>query len=206
VAILRRRFLRGGTQSTSEEDDEPVSDVELVKLVAAGSQKAEAMLYSRFQKSLLIMLEQRTKDVARAEDLTQDTLLTVIRRLKEGGIDYPERLTSFVHQTAKYTFIGWVRKLSNQTELRESVDDVSEDRPTIDESLVVEQRRACVRKIIAEMKVPRDREILYRVYVWEQSKPLVCEALELSPQHYDRVVSRARNRFKELYVGSGHDV
>jgi len=52
--------------------------------------------------------------------------------------------------------------------------------------------------LIEQMKVPRDREILYRFYVRDQGKPLICDALDLSNAHFDRVINRARNRFRAL--------
>ncbi|MFT4713507.1 MAG: RNA polymerase sigma-70 factor (ECF subfamily) [Candidatus Azotimanducaceae bacterium] len=177
----------------------PVAPEELVRRVRAGDKSAETAIYNQYRAGLLIMLEQRTRDRARAEDLVHDTMIIVINRLRTDGIEQPELLKRFVQQTAKFTFIGWVRKAVNQTELRESVDDVpEEDLPEQLDHIEQERTREAVRLMIAQMKVPRDREILYRYYVRDQGKPLVCDALDLSSAHFDRVINRARNRFRKL--------
>jgi DNA-directed RNA polymerase specialized sigma24 family protein len=117
--------------------------------------------------------EQRTRDRAGAEDLVHDTMIIVINRLRTDGIEQPE--------------------------LWESVDDVpEEDLPEQLDHLEQERTRQAVRLMIAQMKVPRDREILYRYYVRDKGKPLVCDALDLSSAHFDLVINRARNRFRKL--------
>ena len=48
------------------------------------------------------------------------------------------------------------------------------------------------------MPVARDRDLLWRYYVLEHDKVSLCHAYTLSFEHFDRVVHRARIRFKEL--------
>lgn len=172
----------------------------LVSEIGKGSPRAEEVFYQRYYTGLVIMLEARTRDRARAEDLAQDALLTVLTRLRESGIDHPERLSSFVHQTAKYQFIGWVRKSVNKTEFTPTVEDHAEESESVVDELDRDEVRQKVRRLISEMKVARDREILYRFYVRDQAKPVICEALDLTPAHFDRVINRARNRFKQLMI------
>jgi len=177
-----------------------LSDTELAEEIAQGNQNAETLFYNRFRPGLLIMLTNRTKDSARAEDLAQDTLLTVLAHLRERTIDNTAFLNRYVQQTAKYKHIGWLRVSANQTELRETIDDEVIDHPSAIEILTLEQRRKAVRDLIDKMPVIRDRELLYRYYVRDQSKPYVCEALQLSSTNFDRVISRARIRFKALAI------
>lgn len=177
-----------------------VKPEELVQNIKKGDPRAEELFYRRYFSGLVLMLERRTRDRGRAEDLAQDTMVTVLERLRGSGIDHPERLNSFVHQTAKYQFIGWLRKAANKTELIPDYDDRTDDVDTADEGLDKERARAQVRKVISEMNVARDRELLYRFYVRDQSKPVICEALDLTPTHFDRVINRARNRFREAFL------
>jgi len=185
-------------ESLQEKEDLAFSDAELVIRIGAGDVRAEALLYKKFQPGLILMLTGRARDRSRAEDLTQDTLMTVITRLRDRGIDNPEALSRFIQQTAKYIFIGWLRRAGNQVELKESFDDVNNDQTSVVDEITIERRQLAVRDLIGSLKVARDREILHRFYVREQAKPVICEALDLSTEHFDRVINRARNRFKQL--------
>jgi len=46
------------------------------------------------------------------------------------------------------------------------------------------------------MKTERDRDILQRHYLGDEDKGLICEALELTSAHFDRVLCRARQCLK----------
>jgi RNA polymerase sigma-70 factor, ECF subfamily len=48
--------------------------------------------------------------------------------------------------------------------------------------------------------VPRDRRLLRGYYVLDQDKEALCQELELSQEHFDRVLHRARARFRELAI------
>jgi RNA polymerase sigma-70 factor (ECF subfamily) len=58
-----------------------------------------------------------------------------------------------------------------------------------------------VRRLIGELDTDRDRQILYRFYIAEEDKERICADLELSSLHFNRVLFRARQRFKELLEG-----
>ena len=100
--------------------------------IGRGNREAEAQFYTRYQSGLVLMLERRTGDRARAEDLAQDALITVLTQLRDRGIDDPARLDSFVHQTAKYQFIGWIRKTENRNELIPTADDRPQEAEAIE--------------------------------------------------------------------------
>jgi RNA polymerase sigma-70 factor (ECF subfamily) len=197
---LMDRALQDNYQDAEQDANEEssISDSDLALRIGNGDKTAESALYSRYRSGLVLMLNRQTRDMQRAEDLVQDTLLTVITRLRDQGIDNPAALPRFIQQTAKYTFIGWLRRAGNQVELRDSFEDQTADDTSVIDNISRDRLRSAVRSLIEEMKVPRDREILHRYYVREQSKPVICEALDLSMPHFDRVINRARNRFKQL--------
>ena len=49
------------------------------------------------------------------------------------------------------------------------------------------------------MKSARDRQVLFRFYIAEENKEDICSDLGLSSLHFNRVLFRARERFRELY-------
>ncbi len=56
----------------------------------------------------------------------------------------------------------------------------------------------CVRQVIGELKTERDRQLLLRFYLAEDDKEQICSDLGLSSLHFNRVLFRARQRFKVL--------
>ncbi len=56
-----------------------------------------------------------------------------------------------------------------------------------------------VRQVLTELKNDRDREILSRYYIADQDKDVICRDLQLSGLHFNRVLFRARQRYKELF-------
>jgi len=64
--------------------------------------------------------------------------------------------------------------------------------------LLEKERSTIVRRILKELKSERDRQILFRFYISEEDKEIICADLGLSSQHFNRVLYRARERFREL--------
>lgn len=60
-----------------------------------------------------------------------------------------------------------------------------------------------VQQLLGELDTARDRELLYRFYVAEDEKTVICRDLGLTSLHFNRVPFRARQRFKELLERSG---
>jgi RNA polymerase sigma-70 factor (ECF subfamily) len=61
------------------------------------------------------------------------------------------------------------------------------------------ERAALVRRVLAEMPSERDRQILFRFYLAEDDKESICLDLGLTSLHFNRVLFRARERYRELY-------
>jgi RNA polymerase sigma-70 factor (ECF subfamily) len=55
-----------------------------------------------------------------------------------------------------------------------------------------------VKELLKEITPVRDRELLVRFYLYEQSKDELCRLFDLSELHFNRVIYRARDRFREL--------
>ncbi len=169
----------------------------LVKAIANGDIKAEEQFIERYREGVLIMLLGMTKDRARAEDLTHEALIVVLKRMRSNEIKEPHKLSCFLFQTAKFCYFGWLRRRDNQAELWEQFNDVPSSFIDAQDKYENHEREEILYDSIASLAVPRDREILFRRYVRDQSKSEICDALLLSVDCYNRVISRARLRLKE---------
>jgi hypothetical protein len=57
--------------------------------------------------------------------------------------------------------------------------------------------------MLDEMPAARDREVLVRFYLNDEEKDRICQELHLSHEHFNRVIFRARNRFRALLEQRG---
>ena len=168
------------------------------KDVTSNTDKVADELVTKYRQRLVAMLTRLTRDPHRAEDLAQDALIIVIKKLQEGGIREPEKLSAYIYSTARFLYLGWLRKADNQVELRESMEDVEAPFTDQIEFVTTRENVDIVRRSIDSLLKERDRDILIRSFLREQSKREVCEALYLSTEHYDRVVYRAKQRLKRI--------
>ena len=65
--------------------------------------------------------------------------------------------------------------------------------------------RQLVRRFLQGLEHKRDREVLVRFYLNEEDKAQVCSALSLSELQFKSVVSRARERMRQLMQQSGYE-
>jgi RNA polymerase sigma-70 factor (ECF subfamily) len=172
----------------------------LVQRISAGDTNAEAELIQRFSRPLLTMLEMRTGDRQRAEDVHQETFCIVLERLRSTGLDDPRRISAFLHRTAINVLIGEYRKdvrrrTETDTDLIERFGDSETDQLR---ALIRQESDQAVRAALQDLTNPRDKEVLYRFYILQEEKAAICAALKLSTAHFDRVISRARKRFRHF--------
>jgi RNA polymerase sigma-70 factor (ECF subfamily) len=65
-----------------------------------------------------------------------------------------------------------------------------------------EQVQLIVRRLLAELPVQRDREVLIRTYLEDEDKSSICESLGIDSAHYNRVLFRAKQRLRELLTSA----
>lgn len=177
-----------------------IDSAELVQRIRAGDREAESLLVQKYSRPLLTLIRCRVKDPDLADDLHQDTFQTVIQRLRTKGIDEPDKLAGFINRTAINLHIGWIRKAQRRktSTNNEIVYNQSDDATGPLSTALQRESASAVRDLLAELPTPRDQDILRRFYVREEDKASICASLELSPEHFDRVISRARKRFRQI--------
>ena len=190
--------MENGFDSASEPTS--VDDVELVERVAAGDRDAEIALVQRYTRPLVAVLTQRLRQPELARDLVQETFIIAFERLRREGLDDPGTLAGFLRQTAVNLAIGERRKSARQrTDVdSEGIDAIVDDAAGPMALLERLQTAELLRDLIGDLPVPRDRELLWRHYVLDHDKQMLCDEYGLSVEHFDRVLHRARLRLREL--------
>lgn len=154
---------------------------------------------------LQLLLQRRIKDSSVAAEMLNEAVATAITHMRVGRIAEPDRLAGYVYRVAMNLYRNYRREFDNRAELRAGPDDIQDVaavscgcEDALEPAIVNE-----IRSIIASLPTPRDREIVKRFYMNEENKEDICQALGLSPLHFDRVIFRARQRLRGLLEAKG---
>ncbi len=177
---------------------------DLVRRIQGGDRQAEDEMIERYSRGVLFLLRRLSGSADVAEDLHQETFRVVLERLRGPGLEDPGRLVGFVQGTARHLFLGKNRKrLRRKTDAAgDSLPDGADPAPSQLDSTLRGEQAMLVRRMLAELQPERDRRVLYRFYLAEEDKDRICVDLGLSHKHFNRVLYRARQRFKQLLEGS----
>lgn len=173
---------------------------DLVRRIAAGEEQAEAELVERCGRTLRFLARRFTRDEADAEDLYQETLLLALEKIRRHEVREPEHLAAFLRALAKNLSIGQYRRRSYEVEKPAAeLPDAPDEQPNPLGGLLHRERIQITRRLLAELSVPRDRDVLFRYYIAEESSPRICGDLAIDSDHFYRVLHRARQRYRRLW-------
>lgn len=150
------------------------------------------------------LLERRCGSAAVAEDLLSEAIETSLRKLKSGDIARPEQLAGYVYRVALNQLRNFRRKDKSARSTGENLDALPDTQSAevaapIDQALWAK----LMREVLAELPAGRDRQIIVGFYLDEEDKDVLCQRLGLTDLHFNRVVHRARERFRELLERKG---
>lgn len=170
--------------------------------ILAGAPGAEDRLLRAYGRGIGILLDRHTSGRAEREDLFQDVFRLAIEKLRGGELREPAKLPGFLAQLARSLAIEHYRKLGRRkTEpAGDTLEATPAHRPNQERELLERENAALVRRVIRELANTRDREILFRFYIGEEDKDAIAAELGLSGLQFNRVLHRARQRYKDLYL------
>ena len=173
----------------------------LANRIQHGDPQAEDELVQRFGRAVKIVLKQLMRGRPEAEDLYQEAFRLAIHKIRGGELRDPRTLPSFVVGLARNLAINQFRiETRRRTDAdSEAVEDRSHTAPNQLGRLLLQEKAQLVRRVIGELGTDRDRQILYRFYIAEEDKASICEDMKLDSLHFNRVLHRARQRYRQLY-------
>jgi len=203
--VLAARMERDAPPGDAAEA--PEGDVAtLVRRIQAGDAAAESELVARFSHGLLLMLRRLVQNPALADDLHQETLALVLAKIRGGEVREPEKLAGFIHSTARNLFIADRRKEARYRAFDEGEEEGLHAAPALAgrapvplEQVLAEEEARQVQRLLAELRFDRDRQLLLRFYLSDDSKEEICADLEIEPQRFHKVLFHARERLRELW-------
>jgi RNA polymerase sigma-70 factor (ECF subfamily) len=183
------------------EAGEEAATAGLVAGIQSGDPVAGEELIRRYSRAVTVLIRRSVYNHAHAEDLVQETFRMVIDKIRKGELREPERLSGFVRGIASNLVIELFRRESRRldSEALERTRAVAGTEPSQLDELLRRENIDLVRRVLREMPGERDREVLYRFYLSEESKQQICDHLGLSSLQFDQVLFRARQRYRSLY-------
>lgn len=140
------------------------------------------------------------RDPLLAEDLVHDAVVAALAKLRSQQIADPTRITGFVYRVAQNLLRNHRRRHCNRNDFRATDCDL--DALAADEDLlhllVTRDAALRMRRVIDNLPNARDRELMRRFYLEEEDKDSICADLKLTAPHFDRVLSRARQRLRVM--------
>ncbi len=153
---------------------------------------------------LRALILRRVRDPEIAADILQDAAVTTLEKLRSGEIAHPEKLGGYLYRVALNHLRNHRRKDRTAVSSPEGLDELreAEDDPEW-ERVGRPEWAAAARRVLEEMPAERDRQVLIRFYLNDEAKQQICRDLRLTQENFNRVIFRARNRFRELLEQRG---
>jgi RNA polymerase sigma-70 factor, ECF subfamily len=152
---------------------------------------------------LRALILRRVRDPEVAADILQDAAVTTLEKLRSGEIAHPENVGGFLYRVALNHLRNHRRKDRSGQSSAEALNELASPGDTEWEQVARPQWAQAARRMLEEMPAARDREVLVRFYLNDEEKQQICRELSLSEEHFNRVIYRARSRFRALIERRG---
>jgi RNA polymerase sigma-70 factor (ECF subfamily) len=171
--------------------------------LAAGDPETERHFTRYFGDLLSIKLRSRLRSPALIEDARQETFLRVMKSLRQpGGIQSPGGFGAFVNTVCNNVLFEMYRSHSRTTPLEDEAGAALPD-PSIDAETAVglDEDRAQVRSVMETLPL-KERQLLQWLFFEECDKDEVCRRLDIDRNYLRVLLHRAKQRFRQEFVGS----
>jgi RNA polymerase sigma-70 factor (ECF subfamily) len=183
-------------------DPESVATTEwasLVESIRAGDQDAMTQLYATFGRGVRYYLS-RQLGAQEIDDKVHDTFLVVLGAIQRGELREPDRLMGYVRTVVRRLVATHIDRLVEERKERTDLEDgslMADERVDPERDALRRQKVEIMQQVLHTI-ARRDREILTRFYLYEQSQEQICREMGLNDTQFRLLKSRAKQRFAEL--------
>jgi RNA polymerase sigma-70 factor (ECF subfamily) len=172
---------------------------DLVSRIQKGDDTGMEELYRLFARGIRFYLC-RQLGMQELDDKVHDTFLIVVQAIRRGDLREPDRLMGFVRTVVRRQVAAHIDQVvhSRRDELHLDVGvRVADRRRDPEQNMAYQQKGEFMREILRQLP-DRDREILTRFYLHEQTQEEICTDMGLTETQFRLLKSRAKARFGEL--------
>jgi RNA polymerase sigma-70 factor (ECF subfamily) len=171
----------------------------LVAQVKAGEDTGMEQLYKLFSRGIRYYLC-RQLGPQELEDKVHDTFLIVVNAIRRGDLREPERLMGFVRTVVRRQVAAYIEQAVHNR--REQADletgiTVADRKQNPEQEAMLRQKAELMKSTLAALS-QRDRDILVRFYLNEQSQEQICREMDLTETQFRLLKSRAKAKFGEI--------
>jgi RNA polymerase sigma-70 factor (ECF subfamily) len=172
----------------------------VVARIQAHEEAASEELYQVINRGIRYFVARRLgyQDL---DDKVHDIFETVLSAIHQGMLRDPARLMGFVRVIAQRQVFAAIEKAVHQrhgeTDLEGVINIVSDQGVNPEEEAWRQERSKLMLRVLNEMPT-RDREILIRFYLQEQTMEQICAEMGLTETQFRLTKSRAKARFGKL--------
>ena len=173
-------------------------DDDYIRRLAAGDAVVESHFGAYFGELLSLKLRVRLRSPQLIEDVRQETLLRVLKTVRNQGVEHPERFGGFVCAVCNNVLMEMMRADRRHDQMDPDTDpaDATVD---LDAPLVNEQHRRQVEKVLEDLP-EKDRKLLRMYFLEERDKREICRHFEVAEDYLRVLLHRAKGRFRSLYA------
>jgi RNA polymerase sigma-70 factor, ECF subfamily len=172
---------------------------DLVARIQKGADSGMEELYRLFARGIRFYLC-RQLGMQELDDKVHDTFLIVVQAIRRGDLREPDRLMGFVRTVVRRQVAAHIDQVvhSRRDEMHLDVGvRVADRRRNPEQNMAHQQKGDFMRDILRQLS-ERDREILTRFYLHEDTQEEICAEMSLTETQFRLLKSRAKARFGEL--------
>ena len=176
---------------------QPSRFAELVDRVRHGQQSGLEELYGLAKNFTFFLLRQLGDDDLL--DKVHDIFVTVAQAIRAGKLRDPERLIPFLTTVTRFYTYNQIERRTYGHKRGAPLEGVNppDERMDLEGATYMDERRAIAMDILKTMPC-RDRDVLCRFYLQEQTKEQICREMELTPTQFRLLKSKAKADFARL--------
>jgi RNA polymerase sigma-70 factor, ECF subfamily len=171
----------------------------LVERIRAGDPSAMEELYAVFAKGVRFYLW-RQLGPQDLDDKVHDVFLIITQSIQKGDLREPDRLMGYVRTIVRRQVAAHidtaVQSRRNQVSIEPGM--TVRDRGLDPERMAIDRQSLDLAiRLLSSLPV-RDREVLIRFYLKEQTPERICSEMDLTDTQFRLIKSRAKARYGEL--------
>ena len=177
-------------------------DANYVQRLRDGHGPTEEHFARYFGNRIRIKVGIRMRSREAQEDVRQETLLRVLRNIRNGVIEQPERFGAYVNSVCSNVMLEYFRGETRWAQFPDEGTEPESGEAGVETRLLQEERRHHVRQALSVLSA-KDRSLLHRIFLDEEDKDAVCEEFGVSREHLRVLLHRARGRLRASMQKAG---